>query len=798
MTRCDQAIATTKLIFCTGTLVPSFVLAYEINNHADMSQRAATIATSMQTSGKLSRLGLKNLPIQDDRQTFALSSGLPIIRYCFGEYLPDGTEREYRLASTTSGRVQDPTIVQPNWNGAGGTKLNITQFFRYGACFEDSETPGKRPLAHFYNPQDSGRGLNFGLAQPGPSSIDWMLVRNPIPSGNTGPQHYGYLDARDYFFKAATEPTKAARDANWGLTFQALGHVTHHLQDMASPQHVRNDPHCNDPDLCLSALGLFRPSGYEYYFDTRFQVIRNLAASASAPILFGLPREFWNANTSDSNGAILTTNPAQPASTSQGMAAYASTNFVSAGKDFQVNVLASSNIFRPASDLPFPRPSQTFNDIAVTSLIPGANPDSVRVKLCGGSLANCKIRFIGTETDPSALASSVSAFSQELLRPATAYGGDGLFQQNFFTYTDAATKLVPRAVEYSSGLIDYFFRGEMQVRLPAEGVYGIIDGGDPASNCKDACGFRKLKVRVSNVTVPINGVAQDFVGGTITAVVKFSRNTCFQSDFSADPGPLFPFNPSCFVTGSEPVEEQVTADPLPAPFSLASGSEVALTLNFTNPIPVNAWNIKLQFIYRGQMGQELDAVAVHTKRLSSPTPLRYENEYDYLLINQKLYTRAEVNASQTLLSQVVPVSCVTGAAGSRQLVSSCFNPQTIPTSWTGTNGVVLASLNALPTNSHAMWVFLIDYFGQTSASFPGPSGTVSSATFFARDLISPDADSTQVGGDFLIQWRNLQVWQNFSRYYLASTDQTAAPPSVSNQRPAFPTTTPVKMTTVNF
>ena len=82
----------------------------------------------------------------------------------------------------------------------------------------------------------------------------------------------------------------------------------------------------------------------------------------------------------------------------------------------------------------------------------------------------------------------------------------------------------------------------MAIRLPAEGLYGIIDGGNPASTCKDSCGFPKLKLRLKNTTAAINGVAQDMVGGTLVGVVKFSRNSCYTSDWLRDPGELNSFD----------------------------------------------------------------------------------------------------------------------------------------------------------------------------------------------------------------------------------------------------------------
>lgn len=515
-----EKLAALCLTFSHAALFSPASTGYEINNHADMSQRASEIGFPISgTNDKLFRLGLRRLAISDPRQTFALGAGLPPIPYCFGEFLPGGSFREYEL-TTAGGRVQDPAVVQPT-----GSKLTIAQLFRYGACFEDSETPDKKPLALFYNPPDAGRGLSFGIVVRGPSSLDWTLTRNATPSGNTGINHFTYMDARDFFYKAITKFTTIERDKNWALTFQALGHIAHHLQDMGSPQHTRNDTHCN-ANICAT-LGIDRPSGFEYYFDSQFRTVRALAATATAPMMFGLPREFWNINTSDASG---------------GIAAYTSTSFTSAGKNFEASVSPSGLVYLRATGLPFPRPSGTFNDVNVGQLFPAASLSAVRDRLCGGTTANCRVRFMGTEQDPNARTASASVFSQELLNPAGSFVSRKAFQQNFFTYADAAPKLIPKAVEYSASLINYFFRGEMAIRLPAEGLYGIIDGGNPASTCKDSCGFPKLKLRLKNTTAAINGVAQDMVGGTLVGVVKFSRNSCYTSDWLRDPGELNSFD----------------------------------------------------------------------------------------------------------------------------------------------------------------------------------------------------------------------------------------------------------------
>ena len=229
--------------------------AYEINNHADMSLQAALLSKLTReggANGKLSRLGLRALDIENKRQLFPLvpiTGVLPEIRYCFGEYLPGGTARDYEASS--AGRLQDSAVEQPDWSGR---KFTIAQLIRYGGCFEDSESPFSRPLSHFYNPQNSGAGL--AVPSGTPNSLAWSLRRN---EGNslTGSNHYNWEDARQSFYQALTLPTATQRANAWGTTFQALGHVMHHLQDMASPQHVRDDPHCNAP-ACFAAIQIGR------------------------------------------------------------------------------------------------------------------------------------------------------------------------------------------------------------------------------------------------------------------------------------------------------------------------------------------------------------------------------------------------------------------------------------------------------------------------------------------------------------------------------------------------------------
>jgi len=596
-----------------------------------MSQVAAQISFPEQSGfPRLAKLGLKPRSIFDPNQTFPLSAGLGPIPYCYGSERPE----PFKVTTTDAVPQQANNGTQPPWSNIGGepTQLTLAQMIRYGACYEDEEEPYARSVSHFYNPQDQGAGATLG-----PSSLDWMLKRNPGSNLKTGDNHFTWMDARDYFYFALTSNTPtASADFNnsnrrrlWGQTFQSLGHIVHHLQDMASPQHVRADYHCNSIAECqggvAGALGLYRPSAYEKHFELspQFRFVQQLAQTASVPIMFGLPREFWNMRTDD---ALNTFNPTQPAGAQDGVAAYTSTNFTSSGKDFYVaRSMVGAAEYRPATGLPFPKPSGQWNAVNITDLYPSNQANIAQQivnNLCNGDANNCKMQFMGTESDPSARTSSASYFSQELLRPGGTYSGSGVFQQNYFTFNDAAKKLIPKAVEYSAGLINYFFRGEMEISLPDEGVYGIVDHAVEKNKGSD--GFRLIKMKVRNTTADIatsnRGAIAQHMSGQFVAVAKFRRNTCYTPDLWGQIGRIGTGAPPIVNTAANcrsKVDEIVVSSPEPVVDTLQAGAEATtLAFEFPNPIPIEATDLVLQVVFKGRLGEEQGAVAVTTKDVS--------------------------------------------------------------------------------------------------------------------------------------------------------------------------------------
>ena len=221
------------LVAFAGCIACASTPAYEINNHADMSEKSAErshllVDIGDGSYGKLFRLGLKQIPISDRKQTFPLDNSLGRIPLC------------YAIVTDENGKVIDDPDPnnQPGWVARNGqTWLTVAEMIRYGACYEDSTEPKLRPLAHFYNPQNDGEGLSYFALAAGPSSMVWMLNRNQVNTVLTGTNHYTWEDARESLYSALTTqlPTASVdynnyiRRRDWGKTFQALGHISHHM-----------------------------------------------------------------------------------------------------------------------------------------------------------------------------------------------------------------------------------------------------------------------------------------------------------------------------------------------------------------------------------------------------------------------------------------------------------------------------------------------------------------------------------------------------------------------------------------
>jgi hypothetical protein len=338
-----------------------------------------------------------------------------------------------------------PSAIFPSTRG---TTESMALLLESGAEAEDD---GARPIHHFYDPY-SDEGLRYiPLAQPSP---DWIL-RQP----SLGVQQYAYDMALSYFTQALTSSDNATRSMYWGSLFETLGHVVHHIQDMAQPQHVRGDPHFHRNWPIVGDRSL-----YEFCTD---DAVKNLPTGCGAPlsvarynvVALGTARNYWTTRQTDIYGSR------------RGLADFTNANFVSKDTNFR---LIDDRLVLRSAEYPKPVPTgfhtRTLEELGVADVCERLRRDPKTF----GRAGSCEIEFYSTEvhdayTGTTAInerASSLSVFDQYLdLRPdGPTYRTDRLFTLNRYNYAAAHPFLISRAIGYSAGLIDHFFRGRIELQ----------------------------------------------------------------------------------------------------------------------------------------------------------------------------------------------------------------------------------------------------------------------------------------------------------------------------------------------
>ena len=321
------------------------------------------------------------------------------------------------------------TLDESTFPNSRNRPRNIIELLSDGAEFEDSWIRSPR---HFYNPIN-GQGLFLFMSSP-----DWALAL-PDPAAE---QQFSYWNARESFFKALTAPEGFMRKEAFGRMFETLGRVVHHLQDMAQPQHVRNDAHCEIPGCSyIVGSGLSR---YELITNER-EVLDTLPkdpptgynlTSLAFTSVFNSPRSFWMGQ--------------NPQNAGKGIAEFTNRNFVSYGTNFDKPGLFTS----PVREMMTPEV-----DIQ-TTLCQGVDWCSNlegNMTFFGNTVTDS---FLGQSADTmNPFASSYSTFDQDLINR----GGTPKFTLNRFNFQAAHSFLIPRAVAYSAGMINYFFRGRIDL-----------------------------------------------------------------------------------------------------------------------------------------------------------------------------------------------------------------------------------------------------------------------------------------------------------------------------------------------
>ncbi len=327
--------------------------------------------------------------------------------------------------------------------------------------FDEQSATAFRFQNHFYNPV-SGEGLSlvfpvFGRRVVGLPSPTWALSDLADPPD----QVFSWQDAYDYLLLAYSDSDQTVREENWAKVFRSLGHVMHLIQDGAQPQHVRNDPHGG-----MSPNKVFgETSAYEHFvasmrqgedFST-YPTVYEVGDPAGLSSAFEDARHFFETPEVLPNG--------------RGIVQFGNREFVSAGTNFRGPLGAVTTA-----------PGLTLPSVTETSIV----PMSIQVLAANLGIATPLTGTIDMVTSNVTDNLTGEVFANRLTSTYSIYDPDleqagqpRKFNLNSFNYVDASDLLLPRAVGYGAGLLNYFFRVRLTPLVPpAEHILRVGNVGD--------------------------------------------------------------------------------------------------------------------------------------------------------------------------------------------------------------------------------------------------------------------------------------------------------------------------------
>ena len=328
--------------------------------------------------------------------------------------------------------------------------LSIFEWIMQGSKDEDTFP---RFRNHFHNPiypinAWDQAGLDVFLVS-GQSSVLWS--QDSSRQASTWSGDWSWAATRQHYHQSLVALDHTAKEQAFSDALLGLGHQIHLLQDKAVPAHVRNDAH----PLSYNKKG---SPHIETWASRNRNTIRQIAAnSVATPDLSLLEDVIFN-GTALAPIALLSdadqydgTHPST--SLSQGLAEYTNANFFSDNTIFNEDG-------DPDAPHTFPFPAKTSTDIQSyldKDVLPATLIAEDGVEDTGFWIAKTGD---GEQIDH---VFKPTYFTYEMSPDTHAKTYFRLFYLDEACHRDYAEKLIPRAVGYSAALLDYFFRGRLDV-----------------------------------------------------------------------------------------------------------------------------------------------------------------------------------------------------------------------------------------------------------------------------------------------------------------------------------------------
>lgn len=345
-----------------------------------------------------------------------------------------------------------------------------------GSYFEDMTYYGAGPVRnqwrcteHFYAPLPQVHGLTDNDDSPWyylkklPSGITnsfaWASIQGiqgiSLPVVSVGANTETWVDARDHLWSALTAVNPPARQEQLALSLFALGHVLHLNQDLSSPDHTRNDSH--------KEIAFFENHGLDYLAAARTSraAYQELFPRRSHGWAYwqqmGIQKleNFWNTHKYVGQAAALEADRKLAPGEKLGLAELVNGNFL--GED------ATYTEYFP--------PSETIHRFPLPSLITGTTFPAVNRRIATGVAPTFLRDGTGIQqVKISKINEGIHVDYHSILTHSGVVGRGGKRQwkvsstiQNTVVLSEYHSFLIPKAIDYSTGIIDYFFRGRIIV-----------------------------------------------------------------------------------------------------------------------------------------------------------------------------------------------------------------------------------------------------------------------------------------------------------------------------------------------
>jgi len=551
-------------------------------------------------------------------------------------------------------------------------------WFSEGGTKEDS--PIYRANNHFHDPLKpwSSAGLKDSLL--GRSSIVWaqdQKLMSLVAGGN-----WSWPKAREYYYNALTKPKKDEREVFFAQTFRALGQLMHLIADSSVPAHVRNDIHVFP--IAIPGTGIeVGGQTYESWARTKWDkltyfhiavdqsIFNHAIFNSLAPVPVSA---LWDVD------GYMGTNPEITKESIIGLAEYTNANFFS-----------EDTIFKD-----YPHPAHENTNFSSFDLLP------ITVITTPGDINHNTFYIRGYGKQHLA---GLKYFSKEITDSLNERYELGFMLDNR-CYEEYAKYLIPRAVGYSAGLLNYFFRGDFKLDYETSGTPGYVlinntgekmEGDFTVYYDNDTINEERFPVwtgrGILEATMGDKTNTFDFIPpsdakehGKYVIVFRGKMGNedgavagyVFRRILEITPPGQFVYsmipgnsNPREFTqlkakirnASSEEIRNGAlyaiakyktsttqtdftysVSSPRPVS-SLGSDTAAEFTFDFTdNPVPVSISDLYLQVIFRGSIGDENNAVAIGLKDISEPTPVDLFNNMDRVCIHNTWFIAGSPDA----------------------------------------------------------------------------------------------------------------------------------------------------------